>query len=171
MKRLIITSILACIACVCYGQSLGYRKDNARCLAMGTDYSAAGRQLGVSLNYCLDKATNEELWRLDYILSSQDEPLKIDRGAKLLIRTFSGTVVEMKQNRTCYELRLEKTYREKDYLVYPEYYIDGGDLLVIMNEGIQKMRFETTKGMKDLQWEDDVYGRLIRSEYNLILGI
>lgn len=178
MKRFLITTLLALFAILSYGQSIGYRNDTDESLTVGTNYSIRGRQLGVSLNYGLNKSTKEERWLLDFILYSRNERLRVDQGAKLLIRTFSGSVIELKQNQSCYDIKRDTEYPYKsirdydttDYLVYPDYFIDGKDLQTLMKEGIQKMRFETTKGMKDLLWEKDVFGEVILSEYNLILG-
>ena len=178
MRKLLLTTLVAFLATLSYGQSIGYRNDTDESLAVGTNYSIRGRQLGVSLNYGLNKSTKEERWLLDFILYSRNEPLRIDQGSRLLIRTFSGTVIELKQNQSCYDIKHEtdypykstSNYDVKDYLVYPDYFIDGKDLQALMKEGIQKMRFETTKGMKDLQWDKDVFGEVILSEYNLILG-
>lgn len=178
MKKLLITTLVAFVATLSYAQSLGYRNDTDASLTVGTNYTILGRQLGVSLNYGLNKSTKEEKWLLDFILYSRNERLNVDQGAKLLIRTFSGTVIELKQNQDCHAIKIDSDYPYSsignydtiDYMVYLKYFIDGKDLQIIMKEGIQKMRFETSRGMKDLLWEKDEFGALILSEYNLILG-
>lgn len=178
MRKFLLTTCAIFIATFSFGQTLGYRNDSEESLIVGTNYSIRGRQLGISLNYGLNKVTKEERWLLDFILYSRNEPLNIDQGAKLLIRTFSGSVIELKQNQNCYNIKRETDYPYKssgnydikDYLVYPHFFIDGNDLNTLMKEGIQKMRFETTKGIKDIQWDNDIYGDIIKSEYNLILG-
>lgn len=92
MKKLLITTLVAFVATLSYAQSLGYRNDTDASLTVGTNYTILGRQLGVSLNYGLNKSTKEEKWLLDFILYSRNERLNVDQGAKLLIRTFSGTI-------------------------------------------------------------------------------
>lgn len=178
MRKLIITVLAALSTTLSYGQTIGYRNESNNSLTIGTNYSVMGRELGVSLNYYLNKSTKEERWLLCFILYSRNEPLSIDQGAELLIRTFSGTVIELKQNDNCYDIKRERDYPYQasgnynviDYLVYPGYFIDGKSVQILMKEGIQKMRFETTKGIRDLKWNKDVYGGIITSEYNLVLG-
>ena len=178
MRKVLITVIAALITTITYGQSLGYRNDTKDKLHVGTNYTVFKGELGISLNYTVLKATNEKEWMISVVLYSRKERLGIDQGAKLLIRTFKGTVVELKQLNDCYNIKVETEYPYKslrdyetvDYLIYPDYLITEDNLQIIMNEGIKKMRFEITKGLKDLVWDNDVYGKVLISEFNLING-
>ena len=172
MKRLILffTIILSIPA---FSQSIGYRKDTDESLKIGTDYMLHGHQLGIALVNEVKKQTQEETWHIDFILFSYNTQFKFDRGAKLLIKTTSGTMVVLEQLIDCYNIKTDLEYPSTGvtrYLIYPAYQISTEDLQVLMKEGIQKLRFETTRGIHDMICDKDYYGEMIRKEYNLIKG-
>lgn len=177
MKKLLLATFAVLVGTLSQAQSLNSRKDTEESLSIRTNYLVEGQQLGVSLDYVLNKATNEEIWGLSIVLYSRNVRFNVDKGSKLLIRTFSDNIIELKQIKEFYHIYQRKEYpyeRANDYnttdwLLDPYYFIETVDLEKIMNEGVKKMRFETSKGMKDLEWEKDVFGQMVLSEYNLIL--
>lgn len=175
MRKFLISTLFVFLSTISFAQTLGYRNDTAERLLVGTNYIIRGQQLGVSLEYSLNKITKDEHWNLSFILYSRDELLTIDKDSKLLIRTFSGSVIELTQKNDIYSIKHDMKYPYSsdwsvvDYLVYPDYTVSAEGLQKLMKEGIKKMRFETTKGMIDLEWDKDYFGADILSEYNLIL--
>ncbi len=171
MRRIILVlSVL--LSLPAFSQSIGFRKDTDESLKIGTNYMLQGHQLGVALVNEVNKQSKEETWQIDLIVYGSTA-FKIDRGARLLIKTFSGTVVVTEQLIDCYNIKSEIEYPATGvtrYSVYPIYQISNEDLQVIMKEGIQKLRFETTRGIYDATCDKDYYGEIVRKEYNLIKG-
>lgn len=179
MKKIVVAFALFLLGAVSLNaQSLAYREDTEESLSIGTNYIAEDKyRLGVSLSYFVNKKSNQEVWSLNFSIYTRNVQLDVDKDARLLIRTFGDKIVELTQynespKRDYQSLGYNqyKNMSEYDYQVYPSYLISLADLKILMSEGLKKMRFETMRGMLDINCERDVFGVDIWAEYNLIIG-
>ena len=176
MKKLFFLVTTLLMAYSSFGQSIGYRTESNGILNVGTNYLIRNHEVGIALNYAKFLNTSEERWKLSMIYIWAGTEYNFDKDSKLLIKTFSDKVIELSQKIDCQSVKRERECPiSGDYSYfyiwrYPDYDITSDDLHTIMNDGIKKMRFETTRGMRDVLFEKDIWGNLIKSEYDLILG-
>lgn len=179
MKKIFVAFALFLLGVVSLNaQSLAYREDTGESLSIGTNYTTEDKyRLGVALNHFVNKKSNQEVWALGFLIYTRNIQLTVDENARLLIRTFGDNIVELtqyiespKQDYQSLGYNRYTNMSEYDYQVYPSYSISLADLKILMSEGIKKLRFETTRGMLDIDCERDVFGVDIWSEYNLIIG-
>lgn len=174
MKKIIIALLGLLLCVVAYSQSIAVREDADDHLIVGTNYRIAPRMMGALLACYFNKLEKSEGWMLGILLYS-DREFDVDFKAKVLIKTFKDNVIELInesssiQHDRDYPYAKSHNYDIVDYQCYINYKISTDDLKILMSEGIKKMRFETTRGFKDIQWEEDVFGKILSSEYNLVL--
>ena len=175
MKKLILFCLSMIILTPAFAQEIAFRTDNDNVFSIGANYMIGKGNVAVGLSYMLDKISEERTFQIPMVTISYELAFSFDKGAKALIRTFSGSIIELSQMKSCYDIGrdLKSAYSGSTsyyYYCYPYFEVSHNDLLIMMQEGIQKIRFETTIGMKDYSYEKDELGGLLRKEYDLIFS-
>ena len=184
MKKLFLSVLSLLLIVPLYSQTLAYRHDEDSYVQVATNYYYEGKgaflidvnpRTAVSLFYHLQKDNGEEIFNLDFLLKTYHLEFSFDKNAKVYIKTFQDKLITLHQKYTNEEIRKdrEQVSDHSDsfyYYVYPSYFISKDDLQTIMNEGIKKMSFMTTRGYHVLSFENDTLGKIITDEYNILLG-
>jgi len=176
MKRIVLILLLMTLGISSLkAQNLAYRNDDILVFSAGTDYLRESGSIGVAVEYEKEKATRNEKATIRLWVLSDNLKFGINQGAKALIRTFSGTVIELIQKvdwprQDSKYLGHLRGKAQNRYYVYPDYPISMQDLLTLVNEGVQKVRLETSIGMKDYYYDTDVIGSTLKKEMDLILN-
>lgn len=178
MNKMIIFFLLSIMITIpsVSAQNLAYRTDTDMELSAATDYYRSSGSIGTSLSYHLNKASQEESFTLGLWVLSDDLEFFIDLGSKALIRTTKGHIIELQQITS--SLRKGSKYlgyygnqAHTRHYIYPDYLISREELEMLMEEGILKIRLETTVGMKDYLYKTEVLGKTLQAEYNLIFNV
>lgn len=173
MKRTLILLLSIALATPLFAQKIGIREENEDLLHIATNYELPKGEIAIALEYLNNKKNNDESFFLHLYLVSYNLPFTLDKGAKALIRTFKGNIIELEQLMSVYDIKRDRQsassqYSNYYYYVFPKFGISRDNTELIMNEGIAKIRFETTIGMKDYTYESDVLGKMLHAEYDLI---
>lgn len=170
MKRILSLLFLICFAIPAFCQKLGYKTDNETILSIGTNYSIEDN-LGIATEYHFDKKTKVENLGLAFIVTSSHKPMSFDKGSILLIKTFSGTVIQLEE----YLSDIDVDHDQKKvstmltlYTAKPRYRISDSQFDTIIKEGIQKLRFDTTTGFVDYEFEHDKHGKILERQKSII---
>lgn len=167
MKRVLLLLITSCLVSLTgYSQKLGFKTDNAERIYMGTNY-AVERNIGIATEFSLDKKTKEEQWGIAMIVPHNIRDFSFDKGSALLVRTFSGSVVQLVQYLDRYELKTEARFRT--HTAYPRYLVKTPDLDTIIKEGVKKMRFDSTAGFIDFEFPEDYMGAILAKQRSIII--
>lgn len=175
MKKLILFCLCFVILTPVFAQEIAFRTDNDNVFSIGANYMIEKGNVAVGLTYMIDKNTEEETYQIAMATISYELAFSFDKGAKALIRTFAGNIIELSQIKNCHDIGREskRAYSGSStyyYYCYPYFEVSHDDLKTMMQEGIQKIRFETTIGMIDYSYEKDELGKLLKKEYDLILS-
>ena len=186
MKRSLSFVSTFLLAFPLFTQTLGYRDKVDSYVRVGTNYEYEGKggllvdfepRTAVALEYILHKDTGKELFMLDFLLKTFELEFSIDKNAYLYIKTFQDNVITLRQAFARPELRkdVERVTKRSEsqyhyYYIYPGYNISKEELQTLMNEGIKKLSFMTTRGYHVLNYEKDTIGAILVKEHELILG-
>lgn len=182
IKRLLSFTIISLLAFPMLAQSLGYREEDDNSIKMGTNYYleekglfSVGPQIGVALEYVLNKETGEEVYSLDFLIETFEREFSIDKNANLYIKTVKGNVITLHHLQTNTEVKKESTRvgdrsNSSYYRIYPHYLISNEDLQTLMNEGVQKLSFMTTAGYFTHNYTKETIGAILVKEYELLHG-
>lgn len=173
MKRTLILLLSIALATPLFAQKIGIREENEELLHIATNYELPKGDIAIALEYLHNKLNNEDSYYLHLYLVSYELPFSFDKGAKALIRTSKGSIIELEQLTNCYDIKREHQlssarYSTYYYYVFPKYGISRDDMELIINEGIAKIRFETTIGMRDYTYDSDALGKMLKAEFDLI---
>lgn len=176
MKKIVVLLFLCAMYSPLFAQSIGFRDDNERTLAVGTNYLITrlfgGYSSGVALAIYTDKATNERMFDIGIYFETYGKTF-CQEHSRAVIKTFSGSIVTLEQRLDTYKVENTRErvgdYQSTTFSLKPQYFIQERDLITLMDEGIQFLRVETLKGFKDFTYKSDVLGGFLKSEYNLIL--
>lgn len=175
MKKLVILfTLFLSITWVSSAQDsrIGFREETAERLAIGTNYQmvnmADNKQLGPSVSYYWNKKTGKKDFYLGFWMRMKYENrYTMDKNAKVLIKTKSGNVVTLTNKE-------DRVRRESDsnnyYSVMANLLISESNLKKLIDEGIEKVRFETTRGFVDYYSKNDALAATISRAYQLVLG-
>lgn len=184
MKRIVFAALFAFLFIPLYSQTLGYRHEKDNQVQAGTNYYFEGKsaflvnfnpRTAVALEYLFDKDTENEVFSLDFLLQTYELEFSFDKNANVYIKTFQDRVITLHQTKGCGEIKKDRK-RVSDrsdsfyYYVYPEYIIPKEDLTALMNEGVKKLSFMTTRGYHTLNYDNDTIGKILAKEYDLLLG-
>lgn len=184
MKRILSFVIFFLLAFPLFAQTLAYRDEDDSHVQVGTNYYYEGKggllidfdpRTAVALEYVLHKDSGEEIYSLDFLLKTYELKFSIDKNANVYIKTFQDNVITLHHSQTCIEVK-QDSKRVSDrsdshyYYIYPKYIISKEDLQTLMNEGIKKLSFMTTRGYHVLNYEKDTIGTILVKENELLLG-
>lgn len=169
MKRVLLLLITSCLVSLTgYSQKLGFKTDNAERIYMGTNY-VVEKNIGIATEYSLNKKTKEEQWGVLMIVPHNIKDFSFDEGSVLLVRTFSGSVVQLVQYLDRYEVELKTETRFKTHTAYPRYLVKTPDFDTIIKEGVKKMRFDSTAGFIDFEFPEDYMGAILAKQRSIII--
>lgn len=177
MKHFYSLFFLLLLSCPLFSQSLATKEEEDGCLTLITNFiydktgllSLGSNLNGVSLCYRVDINGGNETFALRFGIETISSEFSFDKNANLYLKTFSDKVVILQQLLSCEEV--PKDNAQEYNHVYPMYTIAKDDLVSIMNEGIKKMLFMTTKGYYPCNYGKDIVGENIRKEYEFLLNI
>lgn len=187
MKKPFVLTLVLFIFFPSFAQSLAYRHDKDSYLQMATDYKFDStpslfsmihkikQRTGVSLVYHLNKESGKESFILDFLLQTYKYEFSFDKNSNVYIKTFQDNLIILQQREPFHSIKTKRELIDDDpnmFLcsVYPSYFISKEDLKTIMEEGIKKMSFMTTREYYTISFEEDSLGKIIKDEYNLLLG-
>lgn len=171
MKKAFFLILFIAFSVTGFAQKIGYKTDNDEELSMGTNYHIENN-LGTALEYHSNKASKTEAWGLAFIVIDNQKRISFDKGSKLLIRTFKDTVVQLDEYLEFRDVPRESkkiSSMRTRYTAAPRYMIDPSDLNFLISEGIKKMRFDSTTGYIDLEYDKDVQGAILAKQKSIIL--
>lgn len=169
MKRILLLLITGCLVSVTgYSQKLGFKTDNAEKIYMGTNY-AIEKNIGIATEYSLNKKTKEEQWGVLMVVPHITMDFSFDKWSVLLIRTFSGSVVQLVQYLDRDEVERKTETRIRIHTVYPRYFVKADDLDTIIKEGVKQMRFDSTAGFIDFEFSEDFMGAILGKQRSIIM--
>ena len=176
MKKTVLLLLLGALSSSLFAQSISFRNDNEKTLAVGTNFmitrSFGSYSTGVALAMYTDKVTKERSFDMGIYFETYGQTF-CQEHSRAVLKTFSGTIVTLVQRLDAYKVQGSRErvgdYKSTTFSLKPQYLIQENDLNTLMNEGIQILRIETSKGFKDFTYKSDVLGGYLKSEYNLIL--
>lgn len=170
MQRFIIIILILFISGPIFAQSIGYRDESENILIVGTNYMTtnplSNRITGIALEVLTNKTTGENTVNISLLFETLSKTF-CQKNSKAIFKTFEGNVITLQESLETNSITRET--RDSKYILKPQYSISEEDLQTIMKEGIQLMRIETLKGLKDFKYKKDVLGGFLTAEYNLIL--
>lgn len=177
MKKNIVLLSFILLSVPMFAQTIGFRDDNGEVLAIGTDYmitrAFGSYDTGVALAIYTDKHTGEKTYDLGIYFETYGKTF-CQEHSRAVIKTFSGSIITISERLDTYKVQNGRKqvgdYRSTTYSLKPQYSISEGDIKTLMAEGIQRLRIETLKGLKDFTYKSDVLGGYLSKEFNLILG-
>lgn len=186
MKKTILLCASILLALPMFSQTLAYRKDTDLFLSIATNYCFEGKpaiwiqfepRTAVALLYTLRKDNGEEKFCLSFRLQTYEQEFSFDENAGLYIKTFQDNLITLHQVHFCEDVNKSKSHKKVSdrsdsfyYFVDPSYNISKEDLQKIMTEGIKKISFMTTRSYHTLEFENDTLGKIILTEYELVMG-
>ena len=153
-------------------QTIGYRTDKDGILSIGTNYISEG-DFGIAVELKRDKNNNTDSYRLRLMISKFRQEFIIEPFSELLFKTYDNNIISLTESTRIGVIRTDE-YRYSNgnttYFVYPDYDISKEDLDRLMAGGISKIRIGTSRGLRDFQYKEDVFGKNIKKEVNLIMS-
>lgn len=170
MKNVFLLLLSLLVVSPTFAQKLGYKTDNDKELAIGTNYTI-DNDLGIAVEFHRNKETNQSVWGVAFIVMDSHRAFSFDKGSRLLIRTFKGNTIELVQYLDV--KRIETDYKvystvKTEYYARPRYHLSLSDLDKITEEGVKKLRFDSTAGFIDISYETDHVGAIIGTKRGII---
>lgn len=175
MKKLILLfTLIFSLSIASYAQDsrISFRDETSERLAIGTYYQmvemAYNKELGPSLSYYYYKKSGKKEFYLGFWMRMKyQNRFTMDEKAKVLIKTKSGNVVELINTPN----RVKGKSESNDlYSVTTDFLISEANLKKLINEDIEKVRFETTRGFIDYYSKNNALAATISRYYQLVLG-
>lgn len=184
MKRqILLLAIFIIISQIAFCQTakISSREENDEMLTIGTCYTMVKmdnqQELGPSVCYRYDKRNGLKTFYLCFWIRTYEynriSKFGIDKGAKVIIKTRKGSVITAVNRFKDYNYSTDGELHSggQIYKLLTAYEIEKADLDTIVQEGITKVRFETTCGFRDYYSEkSNALGELIASQCDLIQG-
>lgn len=177
MRKKTVMLLLCAMSSPLFAQSIGFRNDSEKALAVGTNFmitrSFGGYSSGVALAVYTNKVTSERVVDMGIYFETEGKTF-CQEHSRVVLKTFSGSIVTLEQRLKTSDVENGRKrvgdYNSTTFYLKPQYLIKESDLSTLMNEGIQIMRVETLKGFIDFTYKSDVLGGYLKSEYDLVLG-
>lgn len=172
MKRLVIVVLSLFVGLHMSAQNLVYKTDNEREYEIGVKPEQV-KNLGVALSHSLDKTTGASRWTIIFNVIGWETPFNFDKGSILLIRTCGGSVLKLYQVLDCHDVLLPSKHDDivgRLYRAQPRFNISQEELDILINEGIKKLRFDSTAGFMDYAHEHDYIGTILKKQKKIIIA-
>lgn len=114
---------------------------------------------------------SRKVWSLSVTLQSY-EPLRVDRGHRLLIKTKKDNVLELQATMSTNADPKVETIGNTiltTYLTTTFFDITSDNIMMLINEGVQKVRIETNLNYKEVMYKKDKVGKALSECYGNII--
>lgn len=173
MKKYLLLLLSITLSSQIFAQTIGFRDDNSEVLSIGTDYlitrSFGAYDTGVALSIYTDKKIGEKKIVLSLYVETYGRTV-CQKHSRAIFKTFSGSIITVSEILDTYKVQNGWVGNSNKFYLKPHYLISESDFNTLMKEGIQLIRIETLKGLKDFTYKSDVIGGYLTKEYNLIMG-
>ena len=177
MKRLLFVLLATILSVPVFSQTVGFRDDSEKILAVGSNYMLTkpwgSYSSGVALAVYTEKESGQRKFDLGIYFETYGQTF-CQEHSRAIFKTFSGSIITLEQWLETSDVQNSRErvgdYRSTTYSLTPHYIVPEDVLNKLMEEGIEVMRIETLKGLKDFTYKSDVLGAFLTKEYNLILG-
>lgn len=171
MKKILLTIALLSVSLSMFSQKLGYKKDNDTEFSIGVNYAFV-EHLGIGMSFLLNKETGEKNWGISIIVPNQYSDFSFDRNSLLLIKTFSGSIIELHELMEYNQVERDIYHITPSIAIHrssPLYLLAIEDLNKIISEGVEKLRFDSTIGFIDFSYTEDKLGPLFKKQKDIII--
>lgn len=106
------------------------------------------------------------------IKATATTPITIPKRSALLIKTFNGTIIELYSTNTAdgcvRDVHNINGFVFSDYSATPSYDITLEQIHTIANEGLSKIRIQTSTSTIDKEYKKDKAGKVIRTDLTIL---